>query len=39
MGRAARRLVLTRSADRVLDVALQAENEVRDVESVRALAR
>jgi processive 1,2-diacylglycerol beta-glucosyltransferase len=39
MGRAARRLVLTRSADRVLDVALQAENDVRDVEGVRALAR
>ncbi len=39
MGRRARRLVLARSADRVLDVALRAESDVHDVESVRAAAR
>jgi processive 1,2-diacylglycerol beta-glucosyltransferase len=39
MGRRARRVVLARSAERVLDVALRAENDARDVESVRAAAR
>ncbi len=39
MGRRARRLVFAHSADRVLDVALRAESDVRDVASVRAAAR
>jgi processive 1,2-diacylglycerol beta-glucosyltransferase len=39
MGRRARRLVCARSAERVLDVALRAESDVRDVATVRTAAR
>jgi processive 1,2-diacylglycerol beta-glucosyltransferase len=39
MGGRARHLVLARAADRVVDVALRAEDDVRTVPSVRAAAR